>query len=350
MSMAYERGIQKMWILNVGDIKPAEYQIELFMDMAWNINEVNRKGVEQHMSDFYAREFGKNNARDITELMKEHYRLATIRRPEFMAGTRTEESDRKYWGTQRELPWSDGYKAQRISDYRNISDKAEKIFKSIALDRRDTYFQLVKYPVQGATQMNYKYLCPLNESAEAYDSIASLTRIYNQGIGNFGKWNGIMDMHPRRLSVFSPVTSPLAPSHEKEITENESDMALNMQTDGECHTTTFSTPLTTNPSPLTTNPSPLTPQPSSLTFEVRLLPSHPVEGNKLSFQLTLDGADSKEIEYQTYGRSEEWKQNILRGYAVRKITLPTNGKKKHKLTFRPLTPGVVLQEIRLIEN
>ena len=336
MSMAYERGIQKMWILNVGDIKPAEYQIELFMDMAWNIDEVNRKGVEQHMSDFYAREFGKNHARAITEIMKEHYRLASIRRPEFMAGTRTEESDRKYWGTQRELPWSDGYKAQRIGDYRNISDKAEKIFKSIALDRRDTYFQLVKYPVQGATQMNYKYLCPLNESAEAYDSIASLTRIYNQGISNFGKWNGIMDMHPRRLSVFSPVTSPLAPSHEKEITENESDMALNMETKGECHTTTFSTPLTSTPSPLT--------------FEVRLLPSHLVEGDKLSFQLTLDGTDSKEIEYQTYGRSEEWKQNILRGYAVRKITLPTNGKKKHKLTFTPLTPGVILQEIRLIGN
>ena len=31
MSLAYERGIQKMWILNVGDIKPAEYQIELFL-------------------------------------------------------------------------------------------------------------------------------------------------------------------------------------------------------------------------------------------------------------------------------------------------------------------------------
>ena len=335
MSMAYERGIQKMWILNVGDIKPAEYQIELFMDMAWNINEVNRKGVEQHMSDFYAREFGKNNARDITEMMKEHYRLASIRRPEFMAGTRTEESDRKYWGTQRELPWSDGYKAQRIGEYRNISDKAEKIHKSIALDRRDTYFQLVKYPIQGAAQMNYKYLCPLNESEVAYDSIASLTRTYNQGISNFGKWNGIMDMHPRRLSVFSPVTSPLAPSHEKEFSENDKDIILKMQTNG---------------ANLTTNFKSSSSDISELTFEVRLIPSHPVEGNKLSFRLTLDGTDSEEIEFQTYGRSEEWKQNILRGYAVRKITLPANGKKKHKLTFRPLTPGVVLQEIRLIEN
>jgi hypothetical protein len=325
------------------------------------------------MSEFYAREFGKNNARYITEMMKEHYRLATIRRPEFMAGTRTEESDRKYWGAQRELPWSDGYKAQRIGEYRNISDKAEKIFKSISLDRRDTYFQLVKYPVQGATQMNYKYLCPLNESAEAYDSIASLTRIYNQGISNFGKWNGIMDMHPRRLSVFNPVTAPLAPPQEKELSESTTQhMVLNMQPDGECHTATFTTPLTSPQTsklkngPLLTSPRGgtilknlqtknsktyklnQTSKPHNLiTFEVRLLPSHPVEGDKLSFRLTLDGTDSEVIEYQTYGRSEEWKQNILRGYAVRKVQLPASGTKKHRLTFTPLTPGVVLQEIRV---
>ncbi|MCS2523377.1 glycosyl hydrolase 115 family protein [Bacteroides ovatus] len=40
MKLAYDRGIQKMWILNVGDIKPAEYQIELFMDIYWNIEAV----------------------------------------------------------------------------------------------------------------------------------------------------------------------------------------------------------------------------------------------------------------------------------------------------------------------
>ena len=40
MTLAYERGIQKMWILNVGDIKPSEYQIELSLDMAWNLEAV----------------------------------------------------------------------------------------------------------------------------------------------------------------------------------------------------------------------------------------------------------------------------------------------------------------------
>lgn len=261
MSLAYERGIQKMWILNVGDIKPAEYQIELFMDMAWDINDVNRKGIDHHMAHFYAREFGEKNAKSILRIMKEHYRLAAIRRPEFMAGTRTEESDRKYWGTQRELPWTADYKSQRISDYKSISDEAEQVASAIPLDRQDTYFQLVKYPVQGAAQMNFKYLSPQDESAKAYDSIATLTRIYNQGIRNFGKWNGIMDMHPRRLSVFNPVTAPLAPPHEKELSESTTQhMVLKMQPEGECHTTTFTTsnlpPLTSKlkNGPLLTSP------------------------------------------------------------------------------------------------
>ena len=50
MKLAYDRGIQKMWILNVGDIKPAEYQIELFMDMAWNIEAVVSEGVTSHLN------------------------------------------------------------------------------------------------------------------------------------------------------------------------------------------------------------------------------------------------------------------------------------------------------------
>ena len=38
MSEAYRHGIRKMWVLNVGDIKPAEYQTELFLDMAWDLS------------------------------------------------------------------------------------------------------------------------------------------------------------------------------------------------------------------------------------------------------------------------------------------------------------------------
>ena len=52
MKEAYERGIEKIWILNVGDIKPAEYQTELFMDMAWNIGKVEKEGISNHLLSF----------------------------------------------------------------------------------------------------------------------------------------------------------------------------------------------------------------------------------------------------------------------------------------------------------
>ncbi len=106
MSLAYERGIQKMWILNVGDIKPAEYQVELFLDMAWNLEAVKQQGVAAHQRHFLEREFGKNRADRLQPVMQEAYRLAYIRKPEFMGNTRTEEKDPKF-KVISDLPWSD---------------------------------------------------------------------------------------------------------------------------------------------------------------------------------------------------------------------------------------------------
>ena len=98
-------GIQKMWILNVGDIKPAEYQVELFLDMAWNLEAVKQQGVAAHQRHFLEREFGKNRADRLQPVMQEAYRLAYIRKPEFMGNTRTEEKDPKF-KVISDLPWS----------------------------------------------------------------------------------------------------------------------------------------------------------------------------------------------------------------------------------------------------
>jgi len=63
MKQAYDQGIQKIWILNVGDIKPAEYQIELFMDMAWNLEAVAQEGVTAHLKHWLERELGTSPAK-----------------------------------------------------------------------------------------------------------------------------------------------------------------------------------------------------------------------------------------------------------------------------------------------
>ena len=210
MKLAYDKNAHDMWILNVGDIKPSEYLTELFLDMAWDINaiESNEEGLEKHLSDWMTREFGKEYAEDLVAVMNEYYRLAYIRKPEFMGNTRTEEKNPRY-KIVTDLPWSKEYVEKRLEDYMRISDKVIELSKSIPEEKQDAWFQLVEYPVRGAAEMNKKHLygtlarhgfAEWKKSNEAQDCIYALTKKYNSL--NNGKWNKMMSSAPRRLPVF----------------------------------------------------------------------------------------------------------------------------------------------------
>ena len=80
MKRAYEHNAKKLWILNVGDIKPAEYLTEFFLDMAWNMESIKDDECFSHLNGWAEREFGKQNAGAVTAVIKEYYRPADIRR------------------------------------------------------------------------------------------------------------------------------------------------------------------------------------------------------------------------------------------------------------------------------
>ena len=326
MKEAYERGIQKIWILNVGDIKPIEYQTELFLDMAWNIDQVIENGVSGHLCNFLKREFGKAIGEDLLPVMMEHYRLSYIRKPEFMGNTREEEYHTNAYRIVKDMPWSRSYINKRLEDYQVISDKVEKLASQVQLDRQDAYFQLIKYPVQASFEMNKKMLYAQfarhgemnwNKSDAAYDSIVSLTRIYNIGIHNNGKWHRMMDHQPRRLPVFEPVDRSSVETPMLEHKELSFDF-------GEC-------------------PS------DSVEVEIRLLPNHPIHGGQLRFSVSIDKKNAQTVSYETQGRSEEWKENVLRNQAIRRVVLPVKKRKKHYLTIKALDEGVVIDQIEMYQ-
>ena len=140
MKQAYDHDVRKIWILNVGDIKPIEYQTELFMDMAWNIDKVAEEGVSAHLEDFLQREFGEKVGEELLPVMEEHYRLAYIRKPEFMGNTREEEYGTPDYRVVKDMSWSKQYVLQRLSDYQSISDKAEQLARQIQDARGDFLF------------------------------------------------------------------------------------------------------------------------------------------------------------------------------------------------------------------
>ena len=356
MKLAYDRGIQKMWVLNVGDIKPAEYQIELFLDMAWNIDEVNEIGVTAHLKSWLEREFGSNCAEELLPAMEAHYQLSYIRKPEFMGNTREEERDPKY-KVIKDLPWNEQTISERLRSYTVLSDVVERMESNIPADRQDAYFQLVKYPVQAAAQMNRKILtaqlarhskADWKQSDAAFDSIASLTQQYNS-LQN-GKWNRMMDFQPRKLPVFKRVEHTTAT--EPMVTDRKILCKWNAM---EC---TYGKPVPCEGLGYERKAAGIR-KGSSLTFafddygkdsvevEIRLLPSHPLDEKQLRFAISVDEAVPQTVSYETKGRSEEWKENVLRNQAIRKVTLPINKQASHKLVITALDEGVVLDQVIL---
>ena len=340
MRLAYDHDIQRIWVLNVGDIKPAEYQIELFLDMAWDIDRVTRTGVDQHLTDFLTREFGKTGG-ELSAVMSQSYDLAFECKPEFLGHTRTEEKDPKY-KIVSDMPWSAESINARLARYAAISDQAEQLEQKIPANRRDTYFQLVRYPVQAAAQMNRKMLIGQlarhgmgnwSESDAAMDSIRSLTELYNKGIRNNGKWQGIMDCQPRRLAVFMPLehrtdttaipveVKPLFRWKSQDLwTALDSERSFTFRLDSDA---------------------------DSVSIDISMLPTHPLDNKALRYEVTIDDGAAEVFAIQTKGRSEEWKQNVLTNTSLRTLTMRQTESGTHVLKLKPLDEGLFLKEISI---
>lgn len=218
MMKAYDNGSKTLWVLNVGDIKPLEYNIELFLDMAYNATPFKNRGfARQHLLNWSAGLFGKNNAVKIQPVLWDYYQLGFQRRPEFMGWSQTEPTTKTNYTQFNHFYYGDeGQK--RIDLYQQLENKVNAIRKKIQSKDQAAFYQLVYYPVRGACLINkkfiyrdksYYYSLQNRQSAvdyaqlsnAAYDSIILETDYFNNQISG-AKWKNIMSMKPRNLPVF----------------------------------------------------------------------------------------------------------------------------------------------------
>jgi hypothetical protein len=326
--------------------------------MAWNINEVKRKGVGSHLNLWLEREFGKELGNRLLPVILEHYRLAYIRKPEFMGNTRVEEQKPEY-KIVKDLPWSEREINLRLDQYNSLSLKLENIEPLIPENRESAYFELIKYPIQATAEMNKKMLygqlarhgkADWEQSHKAFENIVVLTEYYN-ALQN-KKWNGMMDYKPRNLSVFQKL------KEEKAAESLPPDRRPLFLFNGADHSNTNNSNISFIEGLGYQGQAVAVEKGSSLSFqmkgkiamdsvwvELRLLPSHPINGSRLRLSISLDGCPVREIAYQTQGRSEEWKENVLRNQAIRKIAFPVEKKDLHLITLTAEDEGVVVDQI-----
>ncbi|WMI66295.1 glycosyl hydrolase 115 family protein [Aestuariibaculum sp. YM273] len=217
MMKAYTLNNKTIWILNVGDIKPAEYNTQLFLDMAYDASQFEDiKAIAQHQEDFFTDIFGEEKAKTIAKIKETYYHLAFERKPEFMGWSQTEPTTQIHNTDYTAFSFGDEI-SNRIATYEAIENQVQNIEQTIPENLKSSFVQLVSYPVEAASNMNKKFLYrdkaltyakQGRKSAEtykllanqAYENIVSLTEKYN-ALSN-GKWNGIMHMKPRNLPVY----------------------------------------------------------------------------------------------------------------------------------------------------
>ena len=377
LSEAFYHGARRLWVLNVGDIKPSEYQLSLFADMAWDLNAVRELTIGRHLEEFFAANVARDIARLASIYMKEFYHLSFQCKPEHLAGTRVDEPDGESvdWNKVRDLPWSEKRIRHRLTRFdlmrRNVEWLADSV-RHAHPSRYDAFFELVEYPVMAVINQNLKYLLAQlarhgiswlsKENVDetwrrcdiAHNRVQELTLQYNALRG--GKWQGILSSNPAGRQVFQPVPH----------TRVQSALPQDVPTIATFYGASYNASSFSGSSILdpvlglgaSIRAMPI-PKDCNVTYKFKhnfgkeryvivklhLLPTHPIQAEQ-RFTLSLDGGAPLTFTYDTEVGSEEWKTNVLRNFAVVQARIPvTRATGEHQLVVSALDDGVVVDEL-----
>ena len=195
LQLTYSYGVDKVWILNVGDLKPNEYPMDFFLHMAWNPTTYNQDNLHDYAISFCKDKFGEKEAEEAAEILSLYCKYASRISAEML-------DDRTYNLQNGEfLQVKDAYMALEARAMRQYYKLPEKY--------RDTYMQLVLHPVRAMANLyDMYYSLAMNKKLASEKDIkanywadrvekcfaldAEFIKDYNQNVSG-GKWNHIMD-------------------------------------------------------------------------------------------------------------------------------------------------------------
>ena len=355
MRTAYEHNCRKLWIANVHDPKVAAYDLELFLDLAWDIKRLSPgpslrgRGVitlEEHLAKWLCTQFGTQVGKAIFPAMKEFYHLNAIRKPEFMGWTQVELDKKKYPGGKSVPDYTafslqEGY--ERMEAFARMEAVVDTWRPLVRESRRDAYFAHVLYPVHAAAAMTRKMLSDELGSLQAYDEIQQLTERYN--MLNGGKWHGLMSAAPRNLPVFGKVRTKF-PQHSSVgqlIARNA------------CDYQSASHGVSVIPMLGHSMNAVAIPKGGEVVYEVSynqegeailytaMIPTQPNDKGDLRYQVTIDDQEPVVISLKTPYRSERWKQSVLRGQSLNKTSVRLT-KGSHRLKIKALDDHIIVDQ------
>ncbi|HEY0068048.1 MAG TPA: glycosyl hydrolase 115 family protein [Flavisolibacter sp.] len=259
MHLTREYGADRIWIVNVGDIKPMELPISFFLDYAWNPEKWNEDNLRTYYTMWAEQQFGAVHAKEIGDVLRTYAQLSARRKPELLDAS-----------TYNLANYDESKRVLR--EWKLLYDRAEKVNKALPAEYSDAFFQLALHPVQAfgnlhemytAVAINHSYAkwndIEVNEYADKAKDLYqkdSLITVKYHSLGK-GKWNHMMsqthigytywqqppvnkmpevvyvtDLKPRNYGIFervSPTAIDLVPKDASGNTFYEDDNLVSME-------------------------------------------------------------------------------------------------------------------------
>ena len=196
MNLAYHYGADRIWIVNVGDLKPMELPIDFFLDMAWDPQKWPKERLPEFTRLWAERQFGPQYASEIADILSKYTKYNGRRKPELLEPST--------------FNLVDYQEADSVfSHFQTVAEKAEAIYRKLPENQRDAFFQLVLYPAKASAIVTELYItagrnqlyasqgrASTNDLASRVRSLfqadADLSAYYNHTMAH-GKWNHMMD-------------------------------------------------------------------------------------------------------------------------------------------------------------
>lgn len=367
ITLAYNYGVRKLWVVNVGDLKGQEYPLSYFMDLAWN-PEQSLEEMEGYTKNWVEKQLGGNYINDASKLLAAYSKLNMTISPELL--------DKDTFSLEID------YEFERIlANYRDLSNQAGQLFVLMPEEYRQVYEQLIYFPLVATANLYEMYYAQainwksndtkiVNQAADkvewCFKRDAELTSHYNYL--NNGKWEHMMSQTHIGYHDWQEPEYQIMPEirrlKSEEYLSKEIDQSVvieaadfNEKSQGEVVWTeiadmvkTFSaiTPLPNNIIPSKQNFVCYDFETSSsgeFQVEVFLSPSLNWNNSGLIYGYQID--DGAEVEINFNGKYKGELGNWQADRIIRSLSVAKLEQGKHRLLFYAKSPDVILQKIVL---
>lgn len=367
ITLAYNYGVRKLWVVNVGDLKGQEYPLSYFMDLAWN-PEQSLEEMEGYTKNWVEKQLGGNYINDASKLLAAYSKLNMTISPELL--------DKDTFSLEID------YEFERIlANYRDLSNQAGQLFVLMPEEYRQVYEQLIYFPLVATANLYEMYYAQainwksndtkiVNQAADkvewCFKRDAELTSHYNYL--NNGKWEHMMSQTHIGYHDWQEPEYQIMPEirrlKSEEYFSKEIDQSVvieaadfNEKSQGEVVWTeiadmvkTFSaiTPLPNNIIPSKQNFVCYDFETSSsgeFQVEVFLSPSLNWNNSGLIYGYQID--DGAEVEINFNGKYKGELGNWQADRIIRSLSVAKLEQGKHRLLFYAKSPDVILQKIVL---